>query len=366
MPDASDGGVMTIMEPSVAADVYAGRVARTLNSGFITLMISVGHRTGLFDVMAALPPATSPEIASAAGLAERYVREWLAALTSAHIVDYDARTGTYFLHIEYAAVLSRGAGPNNLAPAAQMLSLLAAAEDAVVAGFRGGGGVMPQAYERLGELLALEKRQRIDSSYVAALLELMPGMRERLQRGAMVLDVGCGDGALINLMARLFPRSAFRGCDVSAAAIQRAFELAAEGGVTNLELVIEDATHLDEPPVYELVLAFESLHEQSFPARVVRNIAAAVKHDGVFLVQEAAASSHLSRNVDHPFAPLLYAHSCMHAVPIALHDSRGEALGRMWGRERAGRLLAEAGFSEIRFETLPADPLSYYAVCRKA
>jgi hypothetical protein len=73
---------MSTMEPVVGADVYAGRIARTLNGGFITLMISVGHRTGLFDAMAVLPPATSDQIASAAGLTERYVREWLAAMTS--------------------------------------------------------------------------------------------------------------------------------------------------------------------------------------------------------------------------------------------------------------------------------------------
>ena len=98
----------------------------------------------------------------AAGLAERYVREWLAAMTSAHIVDYDARMATYFLPVEYAAVLSRGAGTNSLAPAAQLLSLLASVEDLVVAGFQGGGGVMPQAYERLAEIVSIEKRQRID------------------------------------------------------------------------------------------------------------------------------------------------------------------------------------------------------------
>ena len=227
---------MTVMDHTVSADVYAGRVARTLNSGFITMMISVGHRTGLFDVMAALPPATSHEIASAAGLAERYVREWLAAMTSAHIVDYDARTATYFLPIEYAAVLSRGAGSDNLAPAAQLLSVLASVEDLVVAGFQGGGGVMPQAYERLSEMLSNGKRQLIDESYLDALLRLMPGMRERLEAGASVLDVGCGDGTLLNAMARAFPRSTFRGYDIARAAIVRAYEQREEAADSDLVL----------------------------------------------------------------------------------------------------------------------------------
>lgn len=356
---------MTVMEHSTGADVYAGRVARTLNSGFITMMISVGHRTSLFDVMAALPPSTSSEVAVAAGLAERYVREWLAAMTSAHIIDYDPRTATYFLPIEYAAVLSRSAGPNNLAPAAQLLSMLASVEDLVVAGFHGGGGVMPQAYEKITEMMAHEKRHRIDESYVDALLRLMPGMRRRLERGAQVLDVGCGDGALIHAMAREFPRSTFRGYDIARNAIQRALEQREEAGIGNVDYIQGDAVRIHEPGTYDLVLALESLHELPFPTAVLRNVATALLPDGVFLMQEAAASSHLARNVEHPFAPMMYALSTMHAVPVALADQRGEALGRMWGKERASRMLAEAGFRNVRVETLAMDPLSYYWVAMK-
>jgi 2-polyprenyl-3-methyl-5-hydroxy-6-metoxy-1,4-benzoquinol methylase len=356
---------MTVMDHLQSADVYAGRVARTLNSGFITMMISIGHRTSLFDVMAALPPSTSHEIAVAAGLAERYVREWLAAMTSAHIVDYDPRTATYFLPIEYAAVLTRAAGANSLAPAAQLLSMLASVEDLVVAGFHGGGGVMPQAYEKMTEMLSLEKRYLIDESYIDALLRLMPGMRARLEKGAHVLDVGCGDGALINAMAREFPRSTFRGYDIVRTAIQRALEQREEAGVRNVDYIHGDAARVHEPPTYDLVLALESLHELPFPSAVLRNISAALVPDGVFLMQEAAASSHLARNVEHPFAPMLYALSTMHAVPVALRDERGEALGRMWGKERALRMLTEVGFRNVRFETLPVDPLSYYCVAQK-
>ncbi|HEX2061371.1 MAG TPA: methyltransferase domain-containing protein [Thermoanaerobaculia bacterium] len=352
------------MDQSVGAGVYAGRIARTINSGFIAMMISVGHRTGLFDVMAALPPSTSTQVAGAAGLSERYVREWLAAMTVARIVDYDARTGTYFLPIEYAAVLARMAGPNNLAPAAQMLSLLAMNEDLVVAGFRSGGGVMPQAYERLRDLVAAEKRQRIDESYVDALLDLMPETRVRLEVGTTVLDAGCGDGALTIAMARMFPRSAFRGMDASREAIRNAWEKLEESGLCNVEFVTADIADLDERRAFELVLAMESIREQSYPRTALRNLAAALRRDGVLLMQEVDASSHLARNAEQPFAPMLYALSAMHAVPVAIADD-GDALGIMWGRERAAQMLAEAGFREARFETLAVDPLTYYCVAVK-
>jgi len=352
---------MTVMEPgmdqSVGASVYAGRITRTLNNGFIGLMISLGHRLGLFDVLATMPPSTSEQLASAAGLAERYVREWLAAMTSAHILDYDERAATYFLHVEYAAVLSRGAGTNNLAPVAELLSLLASTEDLVVEGFRSGGGVMPDTYDRLNGLISSDRRLMLDESYVDQLLDLVPGLRMHLDLGARVLDAGCGDGALLQVMAGMFPRSNFRGYDLSHEAIARA----SEAGLPNAEFAVGDIASLDEPRTYDLVLALDTIHEQGFPRLVLRNIAASLKRDGTFVMQEIAASSHLSRNIDHPFAPMLYALSTMHSVPLAL-GQEGEALGRMWGTERAAKMLGEAGFRQVRFETLAVDGLHYFAV----
>jgi 2-polyprenyl-3-methyl-5-hydroxy-6-metoxy-1,4-benzoquinol methylase len=351
-------------EPMSGADVFASRIGRTLNSGFIALMISIGHRTGLFDAMAVLPPSTSNDIAVAAGLTERYVREWLAAMTTARIVEYDVRTGTFFLPIEYASVLSRGAMDGNLAPAAELLSLLASVEDGVVAAFRGGGGVVPESYERVHDLLAGEKRQLIGEDYIAAVLDLMPDMNARLAMGATVLDLGCGDGALLVMLARMFPRSAFRGYDISEEAIARANERVDESGLHNVEFFVADGADVDEPEAYDLVLAFESLHEHAFPRQTLRNIAGALKRDGVFLMQEVAASSHLARNAEHPFAPMLYAVSVLHAVPMALAQN-GEALGRMWGEERARQMLREAGFARLSFASLPSDPLRAFCVARK-
>src|SRR5262250_925389 len=94
---------------------FAERMNRMLNEAGVALMVSVGHRTGLFDVMAAMPAATSAEIASRASLDERYVREWLAAMTPGRIVEHDGATGSYWLPADHAAWLTRAAGMNNLA-----------------------------------------------------------------------------------------------------------------------------------------------------------------------------------------------------------------------------------------------------------
>ena len=357
---------MSIMnlEPMTSADVYASRIGRTLNSGFVALLISIGHRTRLFDTMAALPPSTSNDVAVAAGLTERYVREWLAAMTAARIVHYDVRTGTYFLPIEYAAVLTRAAGSANLAPAAELLSLLAEVEDLVVAGFHSGGGVVPEAYERAHALMADSKRQVVDENYARAMIALVPGLEARLLAGACVLDVGCGSGTVLLTLARMFPRSGFRGYDISERAIAEANERLEESGLRNVEFALGDGASIDEPRSYDLVLALETIHEVAFPRLALRNIANALKRDGVFLMQEVAASSHLARNAENPYAPMLYAMSVLHAIPVALAQD-GEALGRMWGTERAGQMMKEAGFTRTTFHSLPSDPLRVFVVSGK-
>ena len=127
---------------------FPGRMIHMLNEGMLALMVSVGHRTGLFDVMAGMPAATSSEIASAAALDERYVREWLAAMTTGRIVDHDGSTESFVLPADHASWLTRAAGIDNLAIRAQAVGLLALVEDQIVYCFRHGGGFHTQRSRR--------------------------------------------------------------------------------------------------------------------------------------------------------------------------------------------------------------------------
>jgi hypothetical protein len=133
---------------SEARAEFAERMNRMQNEASLALMVSVGHRTGLFDVMAEMAAATSTEIASRASLQERYVREWLAAMTSRRIVEYDGAAGTYALPAGHAALLTRSAGMNNRAAGTQFIGLLAQVEDQIVDCFRHGGGVPYPAFPR--------------------------------------------------------------------------------------------------------------------------------------------------------------------------------------------------------------------------
>ncbi|HET7434865.1 MAG TPA: methyltransferase domain-containing protein [Thermoanaerobaculia bacterium] len=345
---------MATVEQAMGTDVYAARIVRTLNDGFTTLLLGVGHRTGLFDVMAALQASTSRQIARAANLDERYVREWLGALTAARILDHDEATGTYRLPFEYAAVLTRESGANNLAAVAALVPLLAATEDLVVAAFHSGGGVAYEAYSRFHDAVAEQRRALLDDDTIESLLALMPGMRHKLMRGAQVLDAGCGRGHMLNRLARMFPNSFFRGYDIDADAIADARAEAEAWELRNVELEVGDIASLDEPKHYDLITAFDTIHDQAFPRAVLRNICAALREGGVFLMQEVEAEN-------QPFAPMFYAISTLHCVPVAAAQE-GEALGMMWGKAGARAMLAAAGFESIRFAQVEGDPWSSYCV----
>src|SRR5260370_7306513 len=164
------------------AESFARYTVGLLNGGFVTLMFSIGHRTGLFDAMATLESSTSEQIARRAKLNERYVREWLGGMVTGKIVEYDGSNGTYKLPAEHAAAITRAAGINNLATRAQLLSLCGEVEEQVVNCFRKGGGVPYSAYPRFTELMSEGSAKAQDARLVEPILPLVDGLLNRLRR----------------------------------------------------------------------------------------------------------------------------------------------------------------------------------------
>ena len=343
---------------------FADRMLDTLNKAAAALMISVGHRTELFDTMADLPRATSERIANAAGLNERYVREWLGAMVTARIVDYDPVDGTYFLPRERAAFLTRAASPNNLASTAQFIPVLASVENEIVEAFRKGGGVPYSSYPRFHAVMAEESDQTVVAGLIDAILPLVPGLTEDLREGIEVMDVGCGRGRALILMARTFPKSRFTGYDFSADAIADAGAEAARQGLANVRFEARDVARIDEPARYGLITAFDSIHDQAAPRKVLKAIAGSLRPGGVFLMQDIYASSRVNKNIDHPLGTFTYTVSCLHCMTVSLALG-GEGLGAAWGEEKALELLAEAGFSRVDVKRLPHDIVNNYYIAER-
>ncbi|MDQ3454862.1 MAG: class I SAM-dependent methyltransferase [Actinomycetota bacterium] len=335
-----------------------------LNAACVALMTSIGHQVGLFDVLADLPPGTSQEIAEASGLQERYVREWLAAMTTGRIVRHDPRTGVYWLPAEHAASLTRAAGPHNLAHVMQFVSLLASVEEPVVECFTYGGGVPYSAYPRFHRLMAEDSANVHDAALIEGILPLIPGVIDRLREGIDVADFGCGQGHAVNLMAQAFPMSRFTGYDFSAEAVTAGREEANRLGLRNAAFEMRDVGDLDRRDAYELITAFDAIHDQAQPARVLAGIAAALRSDGVFLMVDIKASSHLHENLDLPLATFLYTASAMHCMTVSLALG-GTGLGTAWGEQLAVTMLGDAGFSRVDLKTIETDPFNTYYVATK-
>jgi 2-polyprenyl-3-methyl-5-hydroxy-6-metoxy-1,4-benzoquinol methylase len=346
---------------------FQDRFLGMLNAGGTMLMISIGHRTGLFDAMARMPAATPQRIAASTGLHERYVREWLGAMTVAKIVDHDPTAGTYSLSAEHASCLTRDAAPDNLAAFAQYVGLLGSVEDDIVACFRNGGGVPYARYARFHEVMAEESGQTVVPALVDHILPLVPGLIDRLENGIRVLDVGCGRGAAMILLAERFPRSTFAGYDLSADAIAFARSEAARRGLENIRYEARDLSDFEttaEAGAFDLVTTFDAVHDQARPRAVLAGIARSLAADGVYLAQDIDGHTHVHGNLEHPIAPFLYTISCMHCMTVSLAQG-GEGLGAMWGREQATKMLHAAGFGTVDVHTLPHDFQNCYYVCRK-
>ena len=133
---------------SVKAEAFAEQFLTALNHGALCLMASIGHRTGLFDAMVGLPPATVEDIATKTGLNQRYVREWLGAMVTAGVVEVDPSSTLYQLPPEHAAFLTREAAADNISVFAQYIAVLGAVEDEIVECFRNGGGVPYERFPR--------------------------------------------------------------------------------------------------------------------------------------------------------------------------------------------------------------------------
>ena len=199
------------------------------------------------------------------------------------------------------------------------------------------------------------------------ILPLIPALTDRLDLGIRVLDVGCGSGMALNLLARRFPRSTFVGYDLSDEAVDRATQAAKENNLGNLEFSAKDLSHFDQDaPVaqFDLITTFDAVHDQARPRAVLKGIHKALKSDGTYLMQDIYASSHVHKNMEHPIGSLLYTVSCLHCMTVSLAQG-GEGLGAMWGEEKTRELLKEAGFSSVTMHRLDHDFQNAYYVVRK-
>ncbi len=349
------------------AEVFAGKLLQTLNDGALCLMISIGHRTGLFDTMRGESASTSEAIAKRAGLNERYVREWLGAMATGGIVEVDESSTHFRLPDEHAAFVTRAAAADNMAVFAQYVPLLGNVEDDIIACFKNGGGVPYEKFPRFHDVMAEDSGQSVMSSLESHILPLVPDLARRLQNGSRWLDLGCGRGMIITRLAELYPKSTFVGLDLSRDAVSWAQNHARSKQLRNVEFIVTDLSDFDETAehdAFDIVSTFDAVHDQAQPLRMLRGIHRTLAKDGVYVMQDIKGSSFVRNNLGHPLGTVLYTVSCMHCMTVSLAQG-GEGLGAMWGEEKTREYLAKAGFGSVDKHELAHDIQNNWYVVRK-
>lgn len=359
--DAFDDGSDHAIEDT---ERFVERMAASIDSACMALLASIGHQTGLFDTLADLPPATSAQIADAAGLNERYVREWLGGAAAGGIVEYQAAEATYFLPRHRAAVLTRAAGTDNVSLMAQTIAMMCEVEQKIIGCFRSGGGLHYGEYPRFHAMMAEQSGAVFDNALIEVILPLVDGLPQWLRAGADLADFGCGSGHAINVMAQAFPASRFTGVDFSAEGLAAAAGEAARLGLHNATFEPHDLAQLDLTEAFDVITVFDAIHDQARPDRVLANIYRALRPGGLLLMADIKASSKLEDNIGVRFSPYLYTISTMHCMSVSLaHDGAG--LGTVWGYQLAASMLADAGFGDVQTAEVADDPLNIYYIARK-
>jgi SAM-dependent methyltransferase len=346
-----------------ALEAFADRMIGMLNDACTALLTSIGHQTGLFSTLAATGPATSAEVAKAGQLNERYVREWLNGMTTARLVWYDPESRRYTLPREHAAWLVDGAGPDNLARVMTFLAMMAEVEQGIVRCFREGGGLSYDAYSRFHAVMAEDSAAVVDATLLQQTVPLVDGLDARLRAGADLADIGCGSGHAINVLARAYPASRFTGFDFSEEAIAAGRAEAEAWGLTNATFELCDVATLDRADAFDVITAFDAIHDQAHPTRVLAAITRALRPSGTFLMVDIRAASAVEDNLDLPWAPFLYTVSTMHCMTVSL-GLDGDGLGTMWGEQVATRMLYEAGFTNVAIHTVDGDLFNSFYVAR--
>lgn len=336
------------MDNQQSLDAVVGRLFGDLSAGYGGVMVSIGHKLGLYRTMDGAGPLSSAEVARRAGCAERYVREWLNCQVAGGYVNYHTGSGAYELSPEQAKVLADDTSPVFLPHAWQVVASMWADEDKTLEAFRSGNGVSWGEHdERLHCGVAAFYRNSYRSSLVQEWLPALDGVVEKLNAGANVADVGCGYGHSTVLMAQAFPKSHFWGFDAHEGAIQAARRSAEQAGVSNR--VRFDVAKANEYPDhgYDLICFFDCLHDMGWPVEAMKHASRTLARSGSVMVVEPFARERVEENAN-PIGRLYYAASTTTCCAHAISEAGTHVLGAQAGAKQLEEVFRQAGFGSVR------------------
>jgi SAM-dependent methyltransferase len=322
-----------------------------LGGALTAAMVVIGDRLGLYRAMAEAGPVDSTELAKRTGTAERYVREWLNAQAAAGYVTYDPTTKRYTLPEAHAACLTDDSSPACVLGGFQGMTAAMRATPKIVERFRTGDGLGWHEHDP-DLFIGTERffRPGYNAHLVSSWIPALDGVRERLERGGRVADVGCGHGASTLILGQAFPLSTVTGFDYHPPSIDKARERAAAAGIGD-RVRFEVASATGFPGTgYDLVTFFDCLHDMGDPVGAARHVREALAPDGTWMLVEPFANDAVEQNLN-PIGRVFYSVSTLVCTPASLSQEVGAALGAQAGEARLQAVLREAGFTRVRRAT---------------
>jgi 2-polyprenyl-3-methyl-5-hydroxy-6-metoxy-1,4-benzoquinol methylase len=346
------------ISPKRAAE-FENQLQQQINQASLTLMISLGYRTGLWEVMSQLDHATCQEIAAQSGLHAGYVSDWLQAMQEGGIVEYDSIFQTYRLPGEHAVILT---GSAQYAESLRWLSLLGKVEDELATCFQEG---TPES--GCASLLAdqnSERRVALTNQLFQHLLPLVPGLIMRLCEGLDVLELGCGEGTLLLELASAFPESRFVGHDTSEERIALARQSARARGIENVAFLCREMTEIHAISAFDLILDFDATGKQRDGDQLLREVQTALRPEGTLLMQRLVCGRDATENQRHPLSVLVQSISSLRQLTS---DSGSETASKVCrGKETLCRSLEDAGLGSVECHQLPHDVLYEYYIAQQS
>lgn len=348
----------------------ANRVMAAVLGWYEMLTAGLGVRLGCYEQLAERQ-VTPAEFAAAAGIAPRYAIEWLEQQANAGLItvveDGDRDSRRYGLSSAQRAILTKPGSATSLVPlilqGASMADALPRLEDA----FRSGAGVEYTAYgENMRRGIELENRPLFLNglrSWVAA----VPGIDERLRSpGCRVADVGCGAGWSAIALASAYPAVRVDGFDLDDASVAAARRNVDEAGLSSrVRVQVRDARDPGLAGGYELVCAFETLHDMGDPSSALAACRSLVANDGMVLVADMAAADQFQAPGDE-LQRFLYAFSVLHCLPVGVADAptpaQSAATGTLLRPQMLEHLAADAGFTRVTRLDVNHDKWRFWAL----
>jgi SAM-dependent methyltransferase len=329
---------------------FVGRFVTDLGAAVHTGMVVIGEKLGLYKALAA-GPMTPAELASKTQTDERYLREWLASQAAGGYVTYDAKTEKFSLTPEQAFTLAKEDSPAYLPGAFELALGSLAAVPRIADSFRTGAGMGWHEHED-GVFHGCEKffRPGYAANLVSSWIPALGNVKEKLEVGARVADVGCGKGSSTLLMAKAFPKSQFFGFDYHDKSIEAARETAKREGLGD-RVTFATAKAKEFPGKdYDFVAVFDCLHDMGDPVGAAKHVRQSLTTDGSWMIVEPFANDELKDNLN-PVGRVYYSFSTLLCTPCSRSQEVGLCLGAQAGEGRIREVVNAAGFTRFRRAT---------------